>query len=142
MATRFENYAQEGNAFLKKVAEELGTPENDEHAFRVIQAVFHALRERITVAESMHLISELPMALKAVYVHNWQISEKPKKYDTKEEFLEEVWNATITADVDYDSDGQEEVEAVFRVLRNSISQGEIEHVKGQLPHEIAELLEA
>lgn len=140
MATHFDNYAQAGNAFLKKVAGELGSPDLN-HAFRVVQAVFYALRDRITPEESMHLISELPMALKAVYVNNWEIPDKPEKYETKAEFLGEVHRSIITADVDFGTSAEDEVQAVFRVLKNYISEGEINHVKGQLPREIAELID-
>lgn len=141
MATHFDNYAQAGNAFLKKVATELGSPDMD-HTFRVVQAVFYVLRDRITAEESMHLISELPMVLKAVYVNNWEIPDIPRKYETKEEFLGEVHRAIITGDVDFGTSAEEEVQAVFRVLKDCISEGEINHVKGQLPREIAELIDA
>ena len=141
MEHHLEKYMQEGNLFLKRVAEQLGTPEDHDHAFRVLQAVFYTIRDRITPQESLHLISELPMAIKGLYVHNWKIHDKPKKYETKAEFLNEVCNSIITDEVDFGLDAEDEVQDVFRVLKNYISEGEMNHVKGQLTPEIAELLD-
>ncbi|WP_423147817.1 DUF2267 domain-containing protein [Rubrolithibacter danxiaensis] len=123
------------------MATELGASDDMEHAFRVTQAVFHGLRDRITIEESMHLISELPMALKAMYVNEWNISKKRNDSSTLHEFLKEISNETRTAEIDFGSNPKEEAPAVFRVIRNCVSQGEMEHVKGQLTPEIAELME-
>ncbi len=142
MENYFENYVHEGNLFLKKIAAELGTPDDTGHAFRVLQGVFHTIRDRITPQESLHLISELPMVIKAMYVNNWKIYDKPKKYETKAEFLREVCNAVITDEVDFGSNAEEEVRAVFRGLKGCVSEGEMNHVKGQLTPEIAELVDA
>jgi uncharacterized protein (DUF2267 family) len=141
MATHLDNYAREGNEFLRKVATALGAPEDTDKAFRTVQAVFYALRDRIQLEESMHLIAELPMALKAVYVNNWNPKEKPQQYERKEDFLNEVFEKDRTALIDFDYDGEAEVQAVFSVLKSCVSEGEINHVKGQLPKEIAELME-
>lgn len=142
MANHFENYAQEGNLFLKEVAATLGAPEDKEHAFRILQAVFHTLRDRTTMEESLHLISELPMALKAVYVNNWHFRDNPEKYETKSEFFDRIKAIDITDEIDFGTNPEKEVKAVFKVLSNRISEGEIDHVKEQLPTEIAELINA
>ena len=141
MENHFENYAQQGNLFLKRLAEELGSPGDQGHAFRVVQAVFQAIRDRITPQESLHLISEMPMAIKGLYVNNWKIHDKPKKYETKAEFLDQVCNSILTVEIDFGSDAEEETRAVFRVLKSYISEGELMHVKGQLTPEIAQLME-
>ena len=142
MESYFENYAKEGNEFLKRVANELGVPGDKERAFRVTQAVFHALRDRIMIEESMQLISELPMVLKAMYVNGWNIAKERNDSSTLDEFLNDISNETRTAEADFGSSPKEEVKAVFRVIKNSISAGELEHVRGQLTPEIAELIEA
>jgi uncharacterized protein (DUF2267 family) len=140
MNTHFENYLHEGNLFLKKVATELGAPEDYDHAFRVLNGVFSAIRDRIMPQESLHLISELPILIKALYVNNWKMHDRPKNYETKREFLDEVCKAVITHEIDFGSSAEEEVKAVFRVLKSYVSAGEINQVKGQLTREIAELV--
>lgn len=140
MEHHFENYAKEGNNFLKRVAAELGAPDDTEHAFRVLQAVFYTIRDRITPQESLHFISELPMAVKAMYVNNWKIHDRRKKYETKAEFLNEIYNSINTSPIDFGSSAEEEVQRVFKALKQTVSEGELEHVRGQLTPEIAELL--
>ncbi|MBK1441578.1 DUF2267 domain-containing protein [Parapedobacter sp. ISTM3] len=142
MENHFEQYAHEGNLFLKKVAEQLGTPDDRQHAFRVVQAVFQALRDRITVEESMHLISELPMVLKAIYVNGWNISKERRDSPTMDDFLQEITANSPTPGRDFGSNPKDGAAAVFRVIKDYVSPGEYEHVKGQLTPEIAELLEA
>jgi uncharacterized protein (DUF2267 family) len=142
MTKHFDDYAAEGNHFLKQVAETMGIPGDTEQAFRIVQAVFHTLRDRITFEESLHLISQLPMVLKAVYVNNWKPKDRPEKYETKADFLSQVIEHNRTAAIDLDNTGEREVRAVFSVLRDCISAGELAHVEGQLPKEIAELMEA
>ncbi|SFB85110.1 Uncharacterized conserved protein, DUF2267 family [Parapedobacter composti] len=142
MEHHFEKYAEEGNLFLKKVAAELGAPDDRQRAFRLIQAVFQALRDRITVEESMHLIAELPMILKAVYVNGWNISEERRGSSTVDEFLNEILEKSRAPERDFGDNPEEGVAAVFRVIRKYVSPGEYAHVKGQLTPEIATLLEA
>lgn len=140
MASYFENYAHEGNKFINKIAEEMGYPEDHELAFRITRAVFRALRDRITVEESMHLISELPMALKAVYVEGWDITRRRTTYTTKQDMLVDIIGQLQTGLVDFAFEPEEKVKAVFHVLRASISEGEIQHIISQLNPEMAELL--
>lgn len=66
--TNMEKYVGEASLFFKEVARELGYPEDTDHAARVTTAVLHTLRARTTAEESMHLVSNLPMILKDIYV--------------------------------------------------------------------------
>ena len=90
MSINFDNYSQKANEFVKEIAAELGSPEDTGHAGRVIRSVFHTVRETITPEESMHMIAQLPLYIKAVYVDNWKLSEKQGKVRSMEEFLGEL----------------------------------------------------
>lgn len=142
MALNFEGHSQKANEFVKEVATELGTAEDTGHAGRVIRSVFHAVREMITPDESMHLISQLPMYMKAVYVDGWRISGQQGSVRSLEEFLAELrQNAGRTAERDFGNDetAMQKVEAVFSVLKRHVSAGEIDDIKAQLPEPLAEL---
>lgn len=144
MALNFEEYSQKGNEFVNKVAAELGNPEDKEHAGRVIKSVLHSLREVITPEESMHLISQLPMYLKAVYVDGWKLSESANRVKFLDEFLEKVRNnAPRTAGRDFGNDEstRDNIQAVFRVIKQQVNKGEVEDIKVQLPESLAELWE-
>jgi uncharacterized protein (DUF2267 family) len=141
----FQKHEQQATAFLKEVAAALETPEDLAHAERILTAVLHTLRDRLTPQESLDLISQLPLYIKALFIEGWNIPEKVKRLKSPEEFFDEVRKqAPRTAGRDFGSDEstQKKVEAVFHVLHQHISEGEINDVKAQLPNPIAELLEA
>jgi uncharacterized protein (DUF2267 family) len=74
MALEFERYAQKGNEFINLLAQRLGDDTDRDRAARILRSVFRALRNHLTIEESMELLSHLPMALKGVYVDGWKIS--------------------------------------------------------------------
>jgi uncharacterized protein (DUF2267 family) len=137
-------YVEEANSFFKEVAQELQLPEDIDHAARVTTAVFHTLRERITAEESMHVISNLPMILKGIYVDGWKLSKQNNSVDTLEDFLNEVREHTPRS-AGYDFGGKQmardTVKAVLRVLRKYVDEGEIRHIQQQLPEGVAALFE-
>jgi uncharacterized protein (DUF2267 family) len=69
MPLNFENHAQKGNKFLKELAEKLGDKTDTAKAGRMLRAVFQALRNHLTLEENFQLLSQLPVALKGIYVH-------------------------------------------------------------------------
>src|SRR5688572_8926471 len=83
----FEQYASDANKLLQEVAQELGNPDDLNHAYRVLRSVFHTLREVLTPEESLHLIAQLPLIIKGVYVDGWHIPVKDK-IRSMDEFLE------------------------------------------------------
>lgn len=137
-------YVEEASIFFKQVANELGNPEDTDHAFRVTTAFLHTLRERISPGESMHVISQLPMILKGIYVDGWKLSENVSNAKTLHEFLDEVrahTNRTAARDFGDDMQARDQLTAVIRVMRKYIDEGEIRNIKVQLPEPIAELFE-
>jgi uncharacterized protein (DUF2267 family) len=144
MAINTGKYVEEVNHFLRQVATELGNPEDTDHAGRVTIAVLHTLRERISVEESIHLISQLPIILKGIYVDGWDISREMSEADTLDEFLEGIrQNAPRTQARDFgnDQEAREKVKAILRVMRNYISTGEMNHIREQLPDRLGVLFE-
>lgn len=144
MILNFESHSQKSHEFVKEVATELGNPEDVGHAGRVIRSVFHTIREMITPEESMHLIAQLPMYIKAVYVDTWKISDQQGKIRSLDELLSKLrQKAGRTAERDFGNDetAMQRVEAVFNVLKRHVSEGELEDIKAQLPKPLAELWE-
>jgi uncharacterized protein (DUF2267 family) len=144
MTHNFQQYAEEGNRFINNLAEELGNPEDKAHASRVMNAIFGAIRDRITTEQSMHLLSQLPMALKRVYVDGWKITKELNNSKTQAEFFDEIReNAPGYAGRDFGGDQQmrETVRVFFNVLRMYVDEGELRHISRQLPSGIAELIQ-
>src|SRR5215216_2147075 len=121
----------------------MGDPHNIGLAIRVTKAVFRTLRRRITPEQSMHLISQLPLILKGLYVDGWELSEKLSDSQTWEDFLFELRNAvppSSGADFADDENARKIVAAFFSTLKQYVSDGELDHLRSQLPPMIAEVI--
>jgi uncharacterized protein (DUF2267 family) len=138
---KYEQYGQEAQKFVKEIAYELGDTDNTEQADRIMVSVFHVLRDLLTPEESLHLISQMPMLLKGIYVNGWHLGKKDR-IKSKEEFIECLMSQNPRAAAQDFGDSEKAIErskAVFRVLRNHVGIGEINHIISQLPPELAEL---
>jgi uncharacterized protein (DUF2267 family) len=138
---KYEQYAHEARRFVKEVAYELGDADNIDQADRIMTSVLHALRDLLTPEESLHLISQLPMMLKAVYVNGWHLTTK-NRIRTMDEFIECLMLKNPRAavqDFGNDEKAMERTRSVFRVLRNHIAIGEVKDIVSQLPVELTEL---
>jgi uncharacterized protein (DUF2267 family) len=142
MALNFDKYAQEGNSFIKSLAKELGHPEEIARTGIILRAVLHTLRDRITIGESLNLISQLPFFLKALYVENWEYREKPLALKTKIDFYTEIENHQDLygeKQFSWNISTAEIVRIVISALEKYISKGEIENIISQLPKALKEL---
>ena len=138
---KFEQYAQDGRHFVNEIAVELGDGQNTDHAERVMTAVLHTLREILSPEESLHMISQLPMLIKAIYVNGWHFNPR-NRIRTINEFVECLMlQNPRTAPNDFGNDeiATAKAQAVFRVLRRHVSEGEIRDVINQFPEELAVL---
>lgn len=144
MALNFQDYNQKGYQFLKEVADEMKMPEDLEYTDRFVASTLEVLREMITPEESLHLISQLPMYIKAQYVNGWKISKNSKRITTREEFFNELrdkYPSTTGRDLGDYRTARENVKAVFKVIRKYSAEGGINHLKSQLSETLAELWE-
>ncbi len=145
-ALNFEKYASKGNALINEIAVELVlTPaEGRNKAARSLRAVLHVLRRLIPVEESLQLLAQLPMCLKAIYVDGWKPLEPPLRVKHIEDFalmvMEEDGRAAIS-DFQSQEEVLEAVHAVFTVLKRHVTPGEIEDIRGSLPKELKTLLD-
>ena len=142
MALNFDKYAQEGNEFINKLAEKLGHPEEKSRTGIILRAVLHTLRDRITISESLNLLSQLPMFMKAIYVDNWKFSERPKTFNKLEDFKTEVKEHQARYgehEFEWQKSTKEIVSIVLSQLGVYISEGEARDIMAQLPDEVEEL---
>ncbi|MBK8966840.1 MAG: DUF2267 domain-containing protein [Lewinellaceae bacterium] len=78
MAFNFHKYVADGEHFVKEVAVELQCPGDTGKAGSILRAVLHAFRNRVPPGESLQLIAQLPMLIKAVYVDGWQMKAESR----------------------------------------------------------------
>jgi len=140
MTIDFGKYALTGSKFVKKVAIELGDKENTSRAGRILRAVLHVLRDQSTPQESMQFISQLPMFIKAIYVDGWRLGSDKGRVGHLDDFITAVRNEAASDDFLNEESCLEAIQAVFRVIREYVSDGEIEDLRRTLPEEIRVLL--
>lgn len=143
MALNFQKYIADGELFVKEVATELGNPNDPGKGGRMLRAVLHALRDLIPPHESLQLISQLPMLIKAIYVDGWQMKEVSRDMRHPGDFIEAVREAGGRATFeDFVTDYEVEfaIHAVLKVLKNHVSEGEIRDVLATLPKELRPML--
>jgi uncharacterized protein (DUF2267 family) len=139
MSLNFNHYAQEGNAFIKVYTKKLNLANDTDRAGRILSSILHALRDIISVEESLQLISQFPMFLKAVYVNGWTTRKKQDKIKTFDDFIELVrYHSGKTALYDFENEvvAENHIKSTFMVLRQYISLGELEDIRTVLPKEL------
>lgn len=142
MALNFNEFAKEGNAFLKDYAKKINMAEDTDKAGRILSSILHGLREVITVEESLQLISQFPMFLKAVYVNRWT-TRKKKKVKNMVEFIDlirELNGVTSIHDLESDEVAENYINSTFMILRKYISLGELEDIRTVLPKELKSMV--
>ena len=134
MALNFNQYATDANSFMKD--------EDKDKAGRILSAILHGLREVISTEESLQLIAQLPMFLKAVYVNGWS-SHKKQRIKSMIEFIDLINRFDgVTAVNDFESDKKtiKYIKTTFLVLRKYISHGELKDIRTELPKELKSLI--
>ena len=110
----------------------------DKHtAYASLRATLHALRDRCTPEEATQLGAQLPMLIRGFYYDGWHAAGKPLKERHKDQFLAHV-EKDLRGDV-REVDAERTVRAVFELLTERVSAGEIEDVRRMMPAEVRAL---
>lgn len=144
MAFNFDQYAQEGKAFLRELAANLGHPEDEQTTARILRAVLHTFRDRITISENLDVLAQLPMFLKSVYVEQWKYRETPLKLRTLEDFKDAVKAEQARLgeqQFQWKEPTEEIIKTTFLSLKKFLTEGEAADVLSQMPKEIQELFD-
>ena len=134
----FDQYAEKGRDWVRELAAELSLPE--EKAHRIIRVVLHALRNRIPLEESFHLISQMPIVWKGIYVDGWKPHDVFERLHGMAEYVQSVREEDKgMAGYDFGNDQQAKkaIYAVWKLLANHISDQEIMQICNCLPNEIS-----
>ena len=142
MALNFNQFAIEANGFLKDYTKELCLDGDTEKAGRILSSILHGLREVISIEESLQLIAQFPMFLKAVYVNGWS-SHKKEKVKNMTEFIDlirEFDGATSVHDFKSNEVAESYIHSTFIMLRRYISLGELEDIRTELPKDLKHMV--
>ncbi|WP_297763422.1 DUF2267 domain-containing protein [uncultured Muriicola sp.] len=144
MALNFNQYAAEGNTFIKEYAKQMNLGTDTDKAGRIFIAIMHALRDIIPPEESLQLIAQLPMFIKGVYIHGWKIRKKKPKIKHMAEFIDLVRQHDGPAavnDFEYSDEVAERyIDTTFIYLRKYVSLGEMEDIRDGLPKDLKSMI--
>lgn len=142
MLLDFEKYATKGNEFLHQLEVNLGT-DNRDRAARILKSTFRVLRNHLTFEESLQLLSQLPMSIKAVYVDGWQKKDHFKIKDSNEFIFEIAAEEGLPAWTDFRSmeDIQNAVNAVIETMTLYVSTEEMNQALNTLPRKVREIFQ-
>ena len=135
----FEKFAAKGNEFLHTLESNLGI-EDRAHASRILRSTFKVLRNHLSIVESFDLLSQLPMAIKSVYVDGWTTHTR-YRLQSLDDFLVEVLSAEgSSAWRDFSSPEEilDAVRAVIETLRRYVSEEELMQALHSLPKVVYE----
>jgi uncharacterized protein (DUF2267 family) len=143
MSINFDKFSAEGHSFINELSSTLGHPEEKARVGILLRSVLHVLRDSITTAQSLHLIAQLPMYLKALYVEQWLYKEKPVRIKSLKEFSDKVEKQQQLfgeRNFDWDESTVDLIKKTICVLNHKyISKGEVQDIIAELPSEIKEI---
>jgi uncharacterized protein (DUF2267 family) len=145
MIIDFEKYAMKGNEFVNILARRLGDENNRERAGRTLKSVFAMLRNHISVEESIQLLSQLPVAIKGVYVDGWSLSHPRERIKTFDGLINEVAAAegpVIWRDFSTREEVIDAIRAVIDTMAHYVSREELRQAFGTFPKGLKESFQA
>lgn len=134
-----EKFISEQNEFMKQLSSNLGHSESEKQVERVLRATLHILRDRLSIQQSFHLLSQLPAFLKLIYFEGWKYHEKPSRVRSIDEFKEAVKDEQYhlgERDFDWNESTEKIVATVIDTLKKYISEGEISDILSDMPSEL------
>jgi uncharacterized protein (DUF2267 family) len=134
----FDTTVHKTYEWLQDLMQRLGW-DSHQKAYLALRGTLHALRDRLPVEMAAKLSAQLPMLIRGIYFEGWQPAITPIKVKTVEEFFLFVASYFNNTNLIHEDDIEKIVKAVFQVIANHISPGEIYHIKQTLPFPIAEL---
>lgn len=125
----------QANVWLNEV-EQAAHLDDRNHAYRLLRATLHALRDWLSVDEAADLGAQLPTLLRGIYYEGWNPSATPAHPRTKDDFVAQVQHAFR---VDPLKNPDLAIRAVFGVLNRHVTTGQIEQVRHALQKPLRDL---
>lgn len=124
-----DHAVQQMNLWLKQLVVEHHLPER-QHALSALRAVLHALRDRLTPDQAVHLGAELPTMVRGIYYEGWHLAASPGRERHLQPFLDRVQRELPPK---FPRDAKGTTEAVFALLAGTLDRGQIIKVVAELP---------
>lgn len=132
----FDETLHTTHSWLKDLMERLST-DNRNDAYLALKVTLHALRDRLPVNSAATLAAQFPTLIRGFYYEGWQPAKCPSQARSEKAFLASLAEAFGYMDDFYEP--RRIVGAVFDLLNERISEGEINKIQSCLPKNIRNL---
>lgn len=124
-----DHTVQQTNIWLKRL-EETCPLDDRQHAYALLRAVLHVLRDRLPPEMAVHLGAQLPTLVRGFYYEGWRMVDAPTHIRHLDEF-----EAAILAQMppQFALSPLRAAQAVFQLLATELDAGEIGKVVRALP---------
>jgi uncharacterized protein (DUF2267 family) len=109
---------------------------NRSRSYRLLKSVLHALRDWLQVNESADLAAQLPTLIRGIYYDQWRPATTPVKERSKANFIARIERDFANEPL---HDVSFAVRAVFQLLSEKVTPGEIADVRQALPADLRAL---
>lgn len=117
---------QKSEAWISEMKTELSWLSND-NRYHVLRAVFHALRDQLSVNEAAHFSAQLPLVLRGTFYEGWNPPQKQPKALSKQEFLMAMRDHLQHADL-LKFDLEKGAAVALGVIMSHVSYGEMNDI--------------
>lgn len=132
----FEKDKLQGQQILETLAHELGHTADLEKAERMLKAVFHALRNRWDLKESLEFLALLPLPLKPFFIDGWRVHKTTPPFQHINDFLAEIMKEDIERVIDDFLTPDQTMVAlqdIFRVIASNMDEEQKLEMETALP---------
>lgn len=128
----FQNTITKTEQWLQEIADELDWADL-KHAWTALRAVLHTLRDQLSIEEATDLSAQLPMLIRGLFFEGWNPAKKHERIRHVEDFTDRVNKHFSDLDIDNLWEPEDITRAVFSVVANHVTTGEIQDVIATLP---------
>ena len=129
---------QDAEVWLRELSA-LSPFESREAAYALFRAVIHSVRDRLEMHEAVHFAGQMPTLVRGIYYEGWRPSLAPNRERSLPEFLASV-RESLGPGLPADAVNVEDAtRAVFTFLETKFDEGQIRHVREQMPSEVQAL---
>lgn len=130
--SNIEQAVQSANHWLKEIASD-SQVEDAGHAYSVLRAVLHTLRDRLSVDEAADFAAQLPVFWRGVFFEGWQPSHVPAPKNCSGGFLRDLERGLRKGTC---LSPQRAAQLVFELLSRRLTEGQMRHLRQALPADL------
>ena len=131
----FERTTHEAHEWINELSDRLEWV-SERDVLRMLRSVLVSVRDHLPVNEMAQFSAQLPIMLRGMFFEGWQPKNTPVAERHAQQFIDRI--AAEVGDVT-EYRGAEDITAVFKLLNNRISTGEIEDVRANLPQALRDI---